>query len=194
MAAAGEAAQIVERVQADVCDLSRFDSDTFDATVCYGGPLSYVLDRADEAVGELVRVTKPGGLVLVSVMALVGSTLGNLPTVIGLMREHGAGPIRRVIETGDLPPELSNGHLAMHMFRWSELQALVRRHGLEIVAASAATLSPAIEDDLTPDELAEVARWQLDLAAEPGAIDAGGHMIVVARSDDARDALGQAGV
>jgi ubiquinone/menaquinone biosynthesis C-methylase UbiE len=181
VAEAGLAAQIVERVQADVCDLSRFPAANFDATVCYGGPLSYALDRADDAVAELVRVTKRRGLLFLSVMSLVGSTLGNLTTVIDLMRERGVDAIRRVIETGDLPPELSNGHLAMHMFRWRELQALLRRHRLDTVAASAATLSPRVEDDLSAEELAEVTRWQLDLAAEPGAIDAGGHLIVVAR-------------
>lgn len=70
--------QAVARVQADVCDLSRFDSGTFDATICFGGPLSYVLDRADDALAELIRVTKPGGLLLLSVMSLIGSTFGNL--------------------------------------------------------------------------------------------------------------------
>jgi ubiquinone/menaquinone biosynthesis C-methylase UbiE len=179
---AGLASQVVERVQADVCDLAWFPPGAFDATVCYGGPLSYVLDRADEAIDELVRVTRPGGLLLVSVMSLVGSTLGNLATVVALTREHGVQPIRSVIESGDLPPALSGGHLAMHLFRWNELQALFRRHSLEIVAASAASLAASLEEDFSAQELAEVTRWQLDLAAEPGAIDAGGHIIAVART------------
>ena len=46
---------------------------SFDATVCFGGPLSYVVDRAEQGIAELVRVTKPGGHVLVSVMSLVGT-------------------------------------------------------------------------------------------------------------------------
>lgn len=29
--------------------------------VCFGGPLSYVLDRAEDGVAELVRVTAPAG-------------------------------------------------------------------------------------------------------------------------------------
>lgn len=185
LATAGFGSQIVERVQADVCDLSRFASGAFDATVCYGGPLSYVLDRADDALAELVRVTKPHGRLFLSVMSLVGSTLGNLATIVELIREHGVEPIRRVIETGDLPPALSNGHLAMHMYRWSELQSLLRGHGLEVVAASAATLAARLEESFSPEELTEVTRWQLDLATEPGAIDAGGHIIGVARKQDA---------
>ena len=37
------------RVVADVVDLSQFDDGAFDATVCYGGPLSYVMDEAPRA-------------------------------------------------------------------------------------------------------------------------------------------------
>lgn len=40
--------RVTERVLADVTDLSRFDDASFDAVVCYGGPLSYVVDRAEE--------------------------------------------------------------------------------------------------------------------------------------------------
>ncbi len=57
----------------DIVDLGRFSDASFDATVCYGGPLSYVLGGADTALGELLRVTKPGGHVLVSVMSLLGA-------------------------------------------------------------------------------------------------------------------------
>jgi SAM-dependent methyltransferase len=59
--AAGLEDHIAGRVQADILDLGTFDDDAFDATVCYGGPLSYVLDRADGALGELLRVTRAGG-------------------------------------------------------------------------------------------------------------------------------------
>ena len=51
--------EVRERVVADVCDLSYFADASFDAVVCYGSPLGYVLDRADDAVGELLRVTEP---------------------------------------------------------------------------------------------------------------------------------------
>ena len=44
---AGLDEHVRERVQADVTDLSRFDDASFDATVCFGGPLSYVVDRAE---------------------------------------------------------------------------------------------------------------------------------------------------
>ena len=73
---AGASASVVGRDVLDICDLSRFEDGTFDTVVCYGGPLNYVRELADEALGELVRVTKPGGYVLMSVM----STLGTSPS------------------------------------------------------------------------------------------------------------------
>ena len=37
----------VDAVVGDITDLSRFPDDGFDVTVCFGGPLSYVVDRAE---------------------------------------------------------------------------------------------------------------------------------------------------
>ena len=57
----------------DITDLGRFPDGSFDAVVCFGGPLSYVLGEADRALAELLRVTKQGGRVLLSVMSLLGT-------------------------------------------------------------------------------------------------------------------------
>src|SRR5262249_32248748 len=55
---------VVAREHLDITDLSRFSSGSFDAVVCYGGPLSYTLDRSDVALAELLRVLRPGGHLL----------------------------------------------------------------------------------------------------------------------------------
>src|SRR5665213_3039476 len=36
--------QVRERVQCDIVDLSKFPDNSFDATLAYGGPISYALD------------------------------------------------------------------------------------------------------------------------------------------------------
>ena len=153
--------------------------------VCYGGPLSYVLDRADEALAELLRVTRPGGHLLLSVMSLVGSAAAGLPEVVADARMHGPEAVQSVIETGDLPPEMS-GHVAMHMYRWSELQALLARHSCEVVAASASSLSfgrlhQELIAGLSDAERERLVRWEIELAAEPGAVSIGEHIIAVVR-------------
>jgi ubiquinone/menaquinone biosynthesis C-methylase UbiE len=115
---AGLADGVESWIEADILDLGMFADRSFDTVVCYGGPLSYVIERAEEAVDELLRVVRPGGLLLVSVMSLLGATAGGLPFVMEEARTHGPEAVDAVIRTGDLPAALS-GHLEMHMYRWS---------------------------------------------------------------------------
>ena len=178
-------AAVRDRVVADVCDLSRFGDDSFDAVVCYGGPLSYVLDRADEAVAELLRVTRRGGHVLVSVMSLIGSFRVALPAVLEQRRVLGPAALDDVLLTGVLAPRFTNGHVAMRLFRSRELCALFARHPCEVVALSASTLSDRPHHDLVAsldeDTRAALVSAEIELAAEPGAVDGGSHLIAVVR-------------
>lgn len=169
----------VEAYLGDVTDLTRFADDGFDVTVCYGGPLSYVLDRADDALAELVRVTRPGGHVLVSVMSLAGTLVHYLSVLFELAQRDGVERQLEIVRTGFLPEAPDYGHLAMHLYRWSELEALLSRHG-EVVAAAAAGLLP----DLRPEdpELRElVRRIEAELCEEPGAFSCGQHIVAALR-------------
>lgn len=169
---------VLDRVLADVCALP-FEDGSFDAVVCYGGPVSYAVDRAADAVAELARVTRRGGHLLVSVMALVGAVQAYADAVVEASRELGVRVTEEIVATGLLPEGPRLGHLAMRLFRWRELEELLEPHG-ELVAASAAGLIRAT----VPDEPALrdlLGRLELDLAAEPGALDCGPHMLAVVR-------------
>ncbi|HST13939.1 MAG TPA: class I SAM-dependent methyltransferase, partial [Gaiellaceae bacterium] len=126
---------VESRLLTDVVDLSQFERGEFDAVVCYGGPISYALDRAPDAVAELACVTRPGGHVLVSVMSLIGSTLGAIGGVTSIVERYGADTVRRVTQTGHLLPEHSGGHLEMKLFRSRELAALLEPHGTVVATA-----------------------------------------------------------
>jgi SAM-dependent methyltransferase len=179
---AGCETAVVDRQLLDIVDLSRFPAGHFDATVCYGGAISYVFDRADAAVGELLRVTKPGGYLLLSVMSLAGSLrryLAGVPDEIG---ERGFEAFLRMLDTGD-----QSGNHACHLYRWSELQALLARHPCAIVAASAANFL-AIGNDTAVEALRRdrilwdaYLGWEIAFGAEPGAVDGGSHIIVAAQ-------------
>jgi SAM-dependent methyltransferase len=171
---AGAESGVESRAVADVLDLSQFADGSFDATVCYGGALSYVLDDAPQGIAELVRVTPAGGTALISVMALVGSTIHAIDGVLDVAVEHGPAAVADVVESGHLPREYG-GHLPMKLYRWRELSDLLSQHG-EIVAATATGL---FKDSAEHGEL--LARLELDLGAEPGAIDAGRHILAVVR-------------
>ena len=175
VAEAGLEELVEDRVVCDVTDLSQFADSEFDAVVCYGGAVSYVLDDGSQAIAELTRVTRPGGHVLLSVMSLVGSTLHAQSGVLSVATEYGPDAVLGVVGTGHLPTEFG-GHLPMKMYRWSELSQLLGAHG-EVAAATATGLfadSPEHQDLL--------ATIELDLGAEPGALDAGHHILAVVRT------------
>jgi len=78
-----------------------------------------------------------------------------------------------VVETGDLPADVNNGHVC-RMYRWSDLQALLGRHPCRVVAASAANF-------LSVNEAWDDRFLEIELAAcrEPGALDGGTHILAV---------------
>lgn len=182
VAAEGLEDRVVERVVADVLDLGHWEDGTFEVTVCFGGPLSYILDGAESAVAELVRVTKPGGHVLVSVMSLVGAVTHFLPILLDLVRRDGVPKNDEIVRTGLLSDEPDYGHLPMKLYRWSELEALLAPHGT-IVAASAAGLLPSAEVAEEPELEEFLIRTELALAEEPGAVSSGQHILAVLRKE-----------
>jgi SAM-dependent methyltransferase len=174
----------VETHVGDVTDLSGFADDSFDVSVCFGGPLSYVLDRGEDALAELVRVTRGGGHVLVSVMSTIGAVVHYISILLDLARRDGVERQEEIVRMGFLPEAPDYGHLAMHLYRWSELESLLSRHG-EVVAAAAAGLIP----DPRPDEpeLREfIHRIEAELCEEPGAISCGQHILAALRVSEHR--------
>ncbi|HEX8071303.1 MAG TPA: class I SAM-dependent methyltransferase [Pyrinomonadaceae bacterium] len=184
VAAAGCEASVVARKVLDIVDLSDLPSERFDAVVAYGGPLSYAMEHADEALGHLLRVTRRGGHVLLSVMALVGATRKFAASCVKWARERSLGEVERVIRTGDQAGDIARGHHC-HMYRWAELAALVARHRCVVVAASASNFLSVNQDEALgtlPDEpelWATFLRWEREYCREPGALDGGTHIIAV---------------
>jgi ubiquinone/menaquinone biosynthesis C-methylase UbiE len=175
---AGAEGAVLDRVVADVTDLSAFADARFDAVVCYGGPLSYVVDSADAAVAELVRVVKADRYVLVSAMSLVGAVSHYTDGVVDLVARDGVAKMEEIVRTGFLQEEPDYGHLPMRLFRWRELHELLSRHG-EVVAGAAAGLLRLTEPPSTPELRELLVRVELDVGAEPAAIDGGEHLLAV---------------
>jgi ubiquinone/menaquinone biosynthesis C-methylase UbiE len=178
--------RVEARVQLDITSLAEFEDNQFDAVVCYGGPLSYVLDKAEQAVNEMLRVTKPGGHIFLSVMSYLGitrslfeliTTLKNYPEVVN-----------RVNANGLLTPD-DGAHHAHKAYRYRELKKLLQASPCKIVAASAANYLSLGRDEflqthLQTEELKQMfLAWELDFCAEEGAVDGGTHMIVVVQKD-----------
>jgi len=188
VAEAGLDSSVEVRELADIVDLGRYPNGSFDAVVCYGGPLSHVLDRADQALGELLRVTRPGGHLLLSVMSIHGSLHAFLGGVESEIEEFGIDEMQAIVETGDLPTHHSSIGTPSHLFSWAGLRALLERHDCDIVVASAANLLSIGNDEICerwrqdPEMWERFLSWEVTSSAQPGAIDGGTHIIAVVRA------------
>lgn len=164
---------IESRELLDIVDLSGFPDGSFDAVVCFGGPLSYVLGDADRALAELLRVTKPEGIVLVSVMSMLGAARAFFDQLPPLVDRFGwERAVEQIFETGDLDGEINNGHVC-RLYRWSSLETLLTRHACRIVAASAANFL-SVGNDTWDDRFLEL---EIEACREPGALDGGTHIL-----------------
>jgi SAM-dependent methyltransferase len=159
----------------DIVDLSRFADASFDAVICYGGPLSYVLDRASTALGELLRVTRPGGHVLVSVMSLLGAARAFFPALPPLIEEFGwEGAVEDVFRTGVLRGDINRGHIC-RLYRWSDLERLFAEHPSRVVVASAANFL-SVANEAWDERFLDL---EIEACREPGALDGGTHIVAV---------------
>jgi len=177
----------------DVRDLD-FEGDTFDATLCLGGPLSHVLDADERAAAaeELRRVTVPGGPVFVSVM-------GRLNWLV-LYLVSGTEHLTRaaeLAETGDYDRafidrlDYDSMFTETHFFRADEFEALLSEAGLDVDRlvgleglASVLSAGPLRE---TAKELSDRQREGVralvdDLRDDRTVADMSAHMLAVCRA------------
>ncbi len=122
-------------IEANIADLSRIPDNHFDTTVCYGGALNYLFENTAQAVQELMRVTKPGGTLLASVMSRLGVLRFVMANKHVDPKEFFGRPtfwsIYDVLETGDLPPHEDLAHPARHFFTAAELKEVFDAAGLD---------------------------------------------------------------
>lgn len=190
---AGVIDRVEDFVQADITYLSMYQDQSFDVVVCYGGALSYVCEKRQEAADELKRVVKKGGLLLLSVMSLGGvRNITNSPQIDVLESPdktvNGNPPLWEVLATGDLPgfPSRSKNlmHAPMHMFRTEELRELFYEcKVLEIVGSNVTIneFAPASNEiAASPAAWATLVEMERQFCTDPGLISSGTHIIMVA--------------
>jgi SAM-dependent methyltransferase len=187
VAAAGYEGAVEGRQLLDVTDLSSLERASFDVVTALGGPLSYVFERAGQALDQLLAVVRPGGIVLFSVMSRWGSLHQFLDGVVdevakGLDDEYGV-----LVKTGDQFGETARSTLIdlpheLHLFTWEELEQLFVTRPCRLLEASAANfLSVRADDalsDLGPETWDQFLKWEEAACRAHAALDAGTHIMV----------------
>jgi len=110
---------VTEIVEGSIVDLSRFPSNSFDAVVCLGGPLSHVVDRRKraQAISELTRVAKKRAPICVSVIGRLSLAVVQLML---FQHELETPQFVRARDTGDYDGTM--GFTACHFFLPEELR------------------------------------------------------------------------
>lgn len=183
--------QRVERRELlDVCDTARYEEAEFDAVVAFGGPLSYAFERADDAMRGLLRIVRPQGVVVASVMSWLGAWRHFLPAITAHAEAVGEDANDEVLRTGDLRHLAADPSVHVcRMFRWSDLEALVERAGGRILDGSASNWASLGDPDLLARLEADSERWarfvEHEVAAcqQPGARDGGTHILFAAERE-----------
>lgn len=164
--------RLLEFVVGGIRDLSRFETNHFDAVLCLGGPLTHISDQAERitATSELVRVAKPGAVVCISVVGY----LGMLRTVLMKASDELVESLyQKLMSRGD---NLVRGDV-WHFFRADELRDLAESCGLTTLEVAGceglSTGLPEATNRLGEDE-AKWKRWVelvLETSAEPAVVD-----------------------
>jgi SAM-dependent methyltransferase len=178
---------VASRSILDICDTSRYAEGTFDAVLAYGGPLSYAFEESESALRGLLRVVKPHGVVVASVMSLFGSWRYFLRGVVEDTRVAGERANDLVLSTGDLR-HFGTSHICK-MFGAREVEGLVRACGGTVLAMSASNWASLADPDILEELEADPERWarfldhEVTACEEPGAVDGGTHLLFAARRE-----------
>ncbi len=179
---AGYESHIVERIECDIVDLSKFADCTFDAVVAYGGPISYALDRANDAMSEILRVTRSGGHALFSVMSRIGTLRHFFPQVLELVNSVGLLALTEPWKSGILDERFSAGH-RLRLFLSSELLEMLGHHSCKILAMGASSCLAYAGEQVLENRWEDAEFWkqfleiELEACRQPGALDGGTHLI-----------------
>lgn len=181
----GFASSVEAHDRLDISDLSPLAGSSFDVVVAYGGPLSYVFERREDAVASCRRVLRPGGILLASVMSLWGT----LHRHLAVLRDLPLANTRVIVDTGDLThqTEPSRDHCC-HRYRAAELRGLLERHGFMVRAmaasnALATNLEPLLADlRNVPEQWEALLGYEIEATAQPGFLDGGTHLIIAAET------------
>ena len=165
-------------VSADITDLSSLPDGYFDVVVCYGGALSYVFELRHKSAAELVRVVRPGGILLISVMSKHGG-VANLVrrATMPILKDPEGWKIWEVVEDGDLPGfpsvRVNMWRPPMHMYTSEELRCFLPGcQALELAGSNVTDFegSTALEDVYADHQAWETAvRLERELSVQPGA-------------------------
>lgn len=123
--------QVKQITEGTITDMGIFKDGSFDAVLCLGGTLGHILNKIhrDQAIDELIRVTKARAPLFVSVigrLALFKAALESFPEELRHKELY-----LKILETGNY--EGGHGFTATHFFLSEELEAIFQKKSVTIL-------------------------------------------------------------
>lgn len=173
----------------DITDLQGVNAASYDVVTCVGGALNYTFDKEQTTITEMLRVTKPGGIVIVGSVALFNSLMRYLSAIAEEKKQFGIDATRWLMERGiqdaeHYPVENKN---FLHMMKSRDLDALFESQNVQIVEKRAAGIFSLAGDDALAQAKADPELWELvlhkeiEFSKDPAYLDCGANIIYVVR-------------
>jgi ubiquinone/menaquinone biosynthesis C-methylase UbiE len=173
----------------DITNLKEIGDNWFDVVICVGGALNYTFDREQTAIGEMLRVVKPGGIVIVGAVALFNSLMRYLPAIADEKKQFGIDATKWLMDKGIQDAEhypVENGNF-LHMMQGSDLDALFESQNVQIIEKRAAGIFSLAGDDALNHAKADQELWdlllskELEFSKDSAYLDCGANFIYVVR-------------
>jgi ubiquinone/menaquinone biosynthesis C-methylase UbiE len=173
----------------DITDLKSIHDEHYDIVICVGGALNYTFDKEQTAIREMLRVTKPGGIVIVGAVALFNSLMRYLSAIADEKKHFGIEATKWLIERGiqdaeHYPVENKN---YLHMMKSIDLDTLFESQNVQIVEKRAAGIFSLAGNDALNQAKADQELWDLLLSKEiefskdPAYLNCGANLIYVVK-------------
>ncbi len=175
----------------DILNMGVFSDSSFDCIVCIGGVIDYLLDKEKDGVAEMLRVLKPGGIIIVGAMSFIGASLYYLDGIRYEKDQFGIEATKWIFETGLQDEEhypVPSKHY-VHMMRSSQMEELFHQFPVKIMERSSAGLFTQAGDAALENARNDREYWELIVEKEieftklPGTLDCGMNIIYVVQKN-----------
>ena len=171
-------------VEGSIVDLSQFTSNSFDAVVCLGGPLSHVLEehKRDQAISELIRLARKDAPIFVSVMGRLSLLVIEL---VLFQPEIEMPHFKEIRDTGNY--QGGTGFTACHFFLPEELRQAFENKGAEVFEMVGLEGIGSHHDRKVNQLAKNEQRWKIWLethyqtCTHPSVVGISEHMLIVCR-------------